>query len=451
MTTYKQTSRQLLGLAIPMILSNLLNAASSIISMYFIAQLNTDALAAGAIITTTYGLFFMIALAMLFSVGIMTGQHYGAKRYAELSSIWYAGAVLALIIGIILSVLMFNLKYILIALQQPLIICNLVADYFYGLLWGFIPSLISVACSQFLMGLSMTRIIFYFSVISLILNSFLSYFLIFTLDMGIYGAGLSNAYTAFFLLFMQLMYMGFSKRLEMYRLFSKASLTMRYLKTLTQIGTPICFQYGAELLAFSVMTYLMGMIGVAALAAQQISSQLALLPRMISMGFSQAGSVMMSQAHGKEAQGDFKKIANTTLLIGCLPVCVIAFIFYFKAQDLVLFYIHPEERDYHAILSVSTAFLYVAAVTQLFDAGRHISAGILRGTGDTQSSMRTSIFSCWILGLPLACLFGFGIQVSAIGVRVGMMLGIMSGCLLITARMYQSIDKDSLAANALIT
>jgi multidrug resistance protein, MATE family len=87
------------------------------------------------------------------------------------------------------------------------------------------------------------------------------------------------------------------------------------------------------------------------------------------------------------------------------------------------------------MISLAKTILYMAAFTQLFDAGRNIAAGLLRGYGDTKSSMYTSLTSCWIIGLPLAILFAFGLHFGAIGLRLGIMFGILFGCIHLMSRL----------------
>lgn len=62
MTKNKKIIKEIFGLSIPIILSNILSAAAGFISMLLIAKVNPNALAAGAIITSTYGLVMMMAI-----------------------------------------------------------------------------------------------------------------------------------------------------------------------------------------------------------------------------------------------------------------------------------------------------------------------------------------------------------------------------------------------------
>lgn len=433
---------QLGRLSTPLILSNLLGAASSFIAMYFIAQLDENALAAGALITSSYSLLMMVALSILYSVGILVGQHHGAEKKQEIGRIVYSGMLLALIIGLMVIIALLNITKIFLYFDQPLLASQLAGDYFRGLALGFIPALWMSVYTQLFMGLSKSKVIFFLSLFTVISNVLLSYLFIFKHGFwggyGVYGAGLANSITACLALMLQLLYIKTSPDFKPYQLFQRRSLKASYLKLLYQIGLPISMQYGLELFAFAFVTYLIGTIGTNALAAQQISLQLSLLAIMIVMGFSQAASILSSQAYGQQHLENLQSIRNKALTMGFIAMSIMALFFISNAKWLISFYIDVHLPENESTVSLAVKILSLAALTQIFDAGRNISAGILRGVGDSKSSMKSSFLSCWLIGLPLGSMLAFVNDYGAPGIRFGMMIGIMVGCyqLITHSRMF---------------
>jgi MATE family multidrug resistance protein len=96
----------LLKLAIPLMLTNLVNAAASIITMLMLSNINTTTLASGALITSTYGFIIMLIMSMLYSVSIMVGKMHGAQTFSEISKIVFSGNVITLLFGIPLTILL---------------------------------------------------------------------------------------------------------------------------------------------------------------------------------------------------------------------------------------------------------------------------------------------------------------------------------------------------------
>lgn len=449
MKQYHSTLKQLLALAFPIIFANLISASSGFISMFFIAKINPDALAAGAIITSTYGLVIMMVVSILYSTSILVGQTHGSGRYNEISGIIFSGIAVAFCIGIPLTCIMLYMTPILQLLHQPTEISELAGKYFQGIAYGLIPSLIGAVFTQFFMGISKTKLLIYFTFVGVLLNSLLSYFFIFGFSilkpMGVFGAGLATSLTSYILLALILAYVLLNSEFQKYRILSKNTFNLSYSKLLLKIGVPISIQYTMELLAFSIITYLMGIIGTNALGAQQITLQCSMVAIMIAMGFSQSGSILISQSVGEGTKADRELITNCTYAVGGLFMLIIGIIYWVFPDVLISFYLNMNDPSVSDMASLARTILFIAAFTQIFDAGRNIAAGLLRGYGDTKSSMWTSLISCWILGLPLAILFGFFFHFGAAGLRLGIMLGLLFGCIHMMRRVFM-INKMKIIA-----
>ncbi|MBA2651635.1 MAG: hypothetical protein H0U73_05140 [Tatlockia sp.] len=197
-------------------------------------------------------------------------------------------------------------------------------------------------------------------------------------------------------------------------------------------------QYTMELLAFSVLTYLMGVIGTESLAAQQITLQCSMLSIMVIMGISQAGSILISHNMGKDSKLNRAIICKTTLLFGALLMQIIGISYWIFSDRLISLYLDINNHSLHEIVLIAKNLLIIAAVTQFFDSGRNISAGLLRGYGDTKTSMWTGLVSCWVIGLPLAIAFAFSFHLGATGLRLGIMIGILYGCIQLISRLIKA-------------
>jgi multidrug resistance protein, MATE family len=124
---------------------------------------------------------------------------------------------------------------------------------------------------------------------------------------------------------------------------------------------------------------------------------------------------------------------------------IIRIIYWVFPDALISLYLNVKDPSLSEMVSLTRAILFIAAFTQLFDAGRNIAASLLRGYGDTKSSMWTSLISCWILGLPLALMLGFFFHFGAIGLRLGIMFGLLFGCIHLMSRVFM-INKTKIVA-----
>lgn len=440
MTENKIILKKIISLASPIIFSNIINATSGLIGMLLIAKINADALASGAIITSTYGLVIMMAFSIFYSISILIGYNKGAGQDSEISKIFGSGITLSFLIGLPLTGLFFCLGPLLAFLHQPPIVTQMTAEYFHGLAYGLIPSLIVAVFVQFFMGIAKTNIILKFTIIGVLLNSFASYCLIFGTNsiqpMGIFGAGLATSITGFIQLGLILFYIFSKPELNQYKILSLKILNFTYAKNLLKIGVPISIQYTAEILAFSSITYFMGIVGIEALAAQQVTLQCTMLAIMAVMGLSQAGSILISH-NMCDPKLDKGIICKLTIGIGLIFTQIIALVYWFFSDSLIALYVDMNNQSSLEIISIAKSLLMVAAFTQIFDAGRNIAAGLLRGYGDTKTSMWTGFISCWIIGLPLSLIFAFILNLGAMGLRLGMMVGILFGCIQLITRLIK--------------
>lgn len=432
-------------LAFPLILSNLVNAAASLISMYFLSMISTEALAAGAIITSTYGFIIMMVMSILYAVGIKVGRLHHSDKPNEVGRVVFSSMVIVAVLGMPLMILMQHMNSIFTSLGQPAVIARLAGDYFKGISFGLIPSLMTAVYMQLFMGAGSSKVIPYLTIFGVVINSLLTYLLIFGFQsvpaMGVLGAGIASSLTAVILLGTVVAYLGFSKKFVHYRLFALASCHFNHMSEILRIGVPISVQYTAELFAFSALTYFMGMVGVEALSAQQVSLQCSMVSIMIVMAISQAGSILVSQAVGRRESDRIVMITQATHWLGIGAMLIIAAIYWFFPLRLISLYMDVSNPALAHIVDLTKAILAVAAFTQLFDGGRNITAGLLRGLGDSTTSMWTGIVSCWLIGLPAALLFGFVFHEGAVGIRLGMLLGITFGCVNVMYRLYRHLAR----------
>jgi len=234
-------------------------------------------------------------------------------------------------------------------------------------------------------------------------------------------------------------YLLLSSEFKHYFLFKKISLSSKYLKSLLKMGIPISIQFSIELLAFSTLTYLIGRVGIIPLSAQQITMQYSMLTIMVIMGISQASSILVSQKVGQKQFNELKKLVYTSLTLGGVVILCLSFICLFNIQALVNLYINKDDANYLAVLDLTKIFLYITVCGQIFDVCRNITAGILRGFGDTQSSMWTSLFSFWIVGLPIGIILTLGYTQNGIGLKFGITLGIFLGAFMLIKRLSKHL------------
>jgi len=75
-------------------------------------------------------------------------------------------------------------------------------------------------------------------------------------------------------------------------------------------------------------------------------------------------------------------------------------------------------------LSLARTLLLHAALFQLFDGLQVTLAGVLRGLGDTATSLVANLVGHWGIGLPVGVGLAFGLGLGAVGMWVGLATGL---------------------------
>ncbi len=170
---------------------------------------------------------------------------------------------------------------------------------------------------------------------------------------------------------------------------------------LLKIGLPSM----AEQLFISGGNLLYGIVaiglGTVVYATQRITFQAMSLAFQPGMGFALGATAMVGQCLGA-GRPDLSERASrhATLMAVVWMTSASALMALFGRQVMSLFSPDPE------IVAIGSKALMVIALSQPFQAVAQVTAGSLRGAGDTRFPMLSSFLGVWLFRLPFAYLFG---------------------------------------------
>ncbi len=224
-------------------------------------------------------------------------------------------------------------------------------------------------------------------------------------------------------------------------------------KKIFLLGYPIGMQFGGELAAMTVATYFMGYFGVTALAASQIVSQYALLIIMITLGLSQALSILISEAYGKKDVDLIKRYIISAVIILSSVFVLVVIVFLSIPKYLIGIFIHNNGGDNAAIIYYAIIFFILSAIVLFIDGLRNLFSAGLRGLHDSKAPMYVGIFCIWIISLPMSYVIGFQFDGGPIGLRIGFISGFAVATIILWGRLRNKVaaivdNKTSLARHA---
>lgn len=439
MNSLFEAGKKIVSLALPMAGSQFINVASGFLCMAMLATLGHEVLAASALIFSTQLSIMVSGMSILFSLSVLVGHSYGAKEYATIGNYVQQAWTLALLISVPIMVLFWNMDSVLLFFGQSKEIATIVHAYFHAFIWAVIPGLLSTCNMQFGYGIHKKALIVSTSIMSVLILLFTAYVLIF----GKWGfpqlgvAGLSYATFAqysFFFIFTTLFFF-WEKSFDRFELFHyRVHQHLDHFVKMFKIGWPICVQMGGEMLSFFVSGIMIGWIGTTALAAFQIVNQYYFLTVIPIFSLSQASGILVGHACGAKQFHEVKKLSHASIAMTLLASSFIAIVFLTFPKALTAFYMNVQDPANTATLHLTVLIFFIIAFSQIFDAVRNVLIGILRGLFDTRFPMYMSLFTIWIIGMPLSYLLAFPLHYGAIGFVVGGMIGMLGG---LTAMIYR--------------
>jgi MATE family multidrug resistance protein len=196
-----------------------------------------------------------------------------------------------------------------------------------------------------------------------------------------------------------------------------------------RLGVPASVQLLLEVGVFSLVALLAARIDAVSAAAHQAVIQIASFTFMVPLGLSVAGAVRVGQAIGREDYAQARRSGSTAVALGALFMLASGLTLTLAWRPILGVFV----RD-PAVLVLARSMLGVAAVFQLFDGMQVTLSGVLRGAGDTTSSMVANLVGHWALGLPVGCVLAFVYGRGAVGLWVGLAVGLSSVAMALLAR-----------------
>jgi MATE family multidrug resistance protein len=229
-------------------------------------------------------------------------------------------------------------------------------------------------------------------------------------------------------------YLSRARRFADLRLFARLDAPQwTPIRGLLGTGLPIGVTVAMEGSLFIVTALLIGRLGTVPVAAHQIAINVASLCFMIPLGLAEATTVRVGHALGRGDGIGVRRaaFAGYTLAL-CTQACS-ALVLLCGRHALVALYTHDA-----AVAALSASLLLYAAAFQFPDGIQVLSAGALRGLGDTRVPMFLAAFAYWGVGMPLGAGLGLWMGWGPRGMWLGLIAGLLVAAVLLGRRFLHS-------------
>lgn len=414
-TTYKPEYKTLLSLGFPVLMTQLGVITMSFADTLMVGAYSVEALASSAFVNS----LFLIPLVMLSGLanGItpLVGALFSRNSLPEAGRISRAALQLNSLIGILFTMLMGSLWFLLHKFGQPSELLPLIRPYFLTLLGTLLPMALFNSFCQICTGMTDTQTPMWCVLFSILVNIFGNWLLIFGKlgcpELGLTGAGVATVIARLSgliaIIFSFLTSPRYAQVRKGYRLGTDGA--RRYKVWCTSY--PVMIQSGIECALWSFGAVVCGWFGKIQLAAYQVVNTIGQLGFMTFMSFGVAVSVRVANCTGLHDEKGIGIASRAGLHINLVLCTIASLAIWILAPQLIELFTSDRQVIQAALLFVLPLVLY-----QYLDATQLTLINAIRGTSQVKPLLWIALTSYIFVGMPCSLLFSVVFGWEAVGV-----------------------------------
>lgn len=432
--------RALVKLAVPIVTVQVGLMSMGVVDTIVVGHVSARELAAAAL-----GHLYVMGLAV-FGMGTLWGldpivsQAMGARDHDAAALGVQRGLALALLLGVAMTLLCLPAEPLFALLRQPPEVVPRAAAF----VWMSAPSMIAlmlfVALRQSLQAMKHTRAIVITILFGNVVNLGLNFLFVFGKlglpAMGAPGSALSSTFGRWMMLAL-LVYLARRELRPVLRPLRRESLAPApFLRTL-RVGLPIGIQASVEFTTFAAISIFAGWFGAEALGGHQVAINLASLTFMVPAGIANSAAVLVGHAIGENDLPHARRVAASAIMVGAAFMGLCAIVFRLVPGTFAGAYTSVPE-----VVAVAAVLIPIAGLFQVFDGVQVVSAGVLRGAGDTNAAMIANLLGFWLIGIPVSLALGFSAKLGVVGLWWGFVAGLAAVAFFLTVRVHSHLGGE---------
>ncbi|MEH1860593.1 MAG: MATE family efflux transporter [Nostoc sp.] len=431
-------------LAVPLAAAQLAQSATGFVDTVMMGWLGSKTIASGGLGAVLFSFCLLIVAGIVSAVSPLAAQAYGAGNREKVGTIVRLGLGISLVLGIPITLLLYNGGALLLLLGQDANTVALAEIFLRAIALGFIPALGFAVLKSFLSALLQPQLVMVTVVLGTLFNITANYVLMFGKlgfpALGLAGIGWASTLSLWSMFVALAVYIYNQPRFAVYGIFRPSSHEgfplehRRIIGEIFQVGLPIGGLIAVEAGLFTVVTFLIGQLGTNALAAHQIALQTISISFQMALGISLATTIRVGQLAGQNDLVGARLAGYVGIAIAALSMGVVAIAFWLVPKSIISLYIDINNQNNADVVALAVKLLAVAAIFQIVDGVQVTAAGALRGLKDTRIPMLIGIFAYWCVGLFTGYTFGISLGSGAIGLWWGLAIGLAIAAIILTWR-----------------
>jgi len=396
--------------AIPMLLGNvfqqLYHITDSIIVGKFIGK---EALAA---VGSSFPIIFaMVSLVIGITIGftVIISQYFGAKDYNNvkraidtMNIFLFFTSIIITIVGIYFSNSIFKL------LKLPPEVLPQAETYLHIYLTGTIVFFGFNGVSAILRGLGDSKTPLYFLIVSTILNIILVLLFVVTFHWGIAGSAVATVIAQTITFIAAIIYLNKYHKIINYS-FNNLIFDKEIFYNTIKIGLPSGFQQTFVALGMMALFGIVNSFGTDVTAAYTVVGRIDSFATMPAMNFSMALSAFVGQNIGANKLDRVKNGFIATLVMTSIISVIVSLITILLPSQLMGIFTNDIN-----VINIGSKYLIIVCSFYIIFSSMFVMTSVVRGAGATLIPMFITLFTLWIIRVPIAVFLSKKIGVNGI-------------------------------------
>lgn len=393
----------LLQFAIPLFMSNLLMQLYHIVDIYVVGNyIGPDALAAvGSSMPVLFALVsFIIGITMAGT--IIVSQYLGARDMVHVRKTIDTIIVFVVFAALLITVLGWLLCDPLLRLvKTPANVFDNARVFLQISLAGTLP-LFGINClNAILRGVGDSKTPLYCMIISSVMNVFLAVTFVAVMDWGIAGAAWATVSAQFITVILAVIWIN-RKHPLIHIAIHRFSFDFNIFRNNIRIGLPNGIQQAL------VAVGMMALLGVVnrfctensdILVAYSVVNRIDSLATAPAMTFSIAIAAFVGQNVGAGKQGRIAQGLRATLIMSSIASVILSVLFIMFRAGIMEWFATDAEPG---VIAIGSRYLTIVGAFYITFSLMFVINGVMRGAGDTLVPMFITLFSLWLVRIPIA-------------------------------------------------
>ena len=392
----------LIALAVPIVLTNILQAGYQLIDAFWVGRLGGDAVAAVSVTFPVIFLSIALGTGLAIAGSTLIAQYVGAKQQDMVNHVAAQTLLMIAFVSIVLGAIGYVIAPSLLSLM------GVTPEVYEGALGFMRVSFIGLVFTftffmfqSIMRGIGETTLPIYIVLATVALNFVLDPLFIFGWGpipaMGVMGAALATLGTQSIAAFAGIFVLLRGK--HGVHLFLKDFVPdLSYIKRAFFLGFPASIEMSARALALTVMTFLIASFGTLAVASYGVAGNVIQVIIIPAMGLAMAISTLVGQNIGAGNMERAARIGRLGAWLSFWMLTTVGVLTFLFAPALVAFFV-PEEPE---VIASGATVLRTMSLSWGFLGAQIALTGVLRASGNMVMTMVLTLVSQWVIQFPLA-------------------------------------------------